>query len=314
MYLARKILKLWYRIYDPSLHSPTLKEQHLIDELRQTIRSLPSVEKNGLSGAEDFWVQRRSQIRELVHRKDPRTFLRWEPIIETMYVGDAKNICQEFDHLRKSSNWSSRWRALTKASPAGHPRSSALFPGRSGNIIHHAYHLCRLEEETGVDIAELGLIVEIGGGYGNLGRMVYQLGFKGKYIIYDVPEFCALQDFYLQLTGVPLYSSSSSQVSGVLTVSDSKSLLSYFSAWSKEKTAFFATWSMSETSSGVRQELMPLLSMCDVVLIGYQERFCDVDNVEFFTNMRRTLSPSYKWSDNGISHLPGNRYLFGVKL
>ena len=66
MYLARKILKLWYRIYDPSLHSPTLKEQHLIDELRQTIRSLPSVEKNGLSGAEDFWVQRRSQIRELV--------------------------------------------------------------------------------------------------------------------------------------------------------------------------------------------------------------------------------------------------------
>ena len=35
-------------------------------------------------------------------------------------------------------------------------------------------------------------------------RLFHQLGFSGRYVIYDLPQFSALQAFYLGSVGLPL--------------------------------------------------------------------------------------------------------------
>src|SRR3712207_7978939 len=46
-------------------------------------------------------------------------------------------------------------------------RSYPAWPESSGNLLHHAYHVCRFEEATGLRAEQLELVVEFGGGYGD---------------------------------------------------------------------------------------------------------------------------------------------------
>ena len=46
------------------------------------------------------------------------------------------------------------------------------------------------------------VIVEFGGGYGSMCRLVRKLGFKGRYVIFDLRPILALQKYYLGLHGV----------------------------------------------------------------------------------------------------------------
>ena len=46
-------------------------------------------------------------------------------------------------------------------------------------------------------------ILEIGGGYGNFCRLLMKRGFAGSYVIYDLPEFLQLQEWYLGRTLAP---------------------------------------------------------------------------------------------------------------
>ena len=312
-FLPRRLLQAWYRLSDRPLDNPTPREQKLIDELRDIFRGALPVLASGCSEAEKVWVDNRNQLRDLVLREDPREFLRWDVIVYTMYVGDARCIRQELKHLKRSSKWNTCWKTLIEESSVGNPRRSAMFPRSSGNVIHHTYHLCQLEEKTGIKIGNLGLVLEFGGGYGSMCRLIHKLGFSGRYVIVDLPEFSALQRFYLQLVGVPICPMDSAEKNGAITVSDVHSIAKYIPASFTSKSAFIATWSISETPLEVRQSIMALVSQFDVFLIAYQERFHDVDNVSFFANWRGAIGGSLNWFDEQINHLPGNRYLFGMK-
>jgi hypothetical protein len=74
-------------------------------------------------------------------------------------------------------------------------------PGASHNSVHHLAHLERYREATGFDVASAGSVVEWGGGYGNLARIVWRLaearGNEPTYTIVDTPLLCALQWLYL---------------------------------------------------------------------------------------------------------------------
>ena len=70
----------------------------------------------------------------------------------------------------------------------------------NGNIIHHAYSIFRFENATGHELAGGGTILEVGGGYGNFCRLLLKRGFAGSYVIYDLPEFLQLQEWYLGRT------------------------------------------------------------------------------------------------------------------
>lgn len=140
---------------------------------------------------------RRKQLRELVLKDDPRRFLSWRVITATMFVNYAPYIRQELIDLMNRS-WHTRWKVVIRENNVGMPENHFLYLGSSGNQIHHAYHLAQFERHTGLQIENMDMIIEFGGGYGNMARMAYRVGFKGKYLIYDLPEFYALQKFFLK--------------------------------------------------------------------------------------------------------------------
>jgi hypothetical protein len=87
-------------------------------------------------------------------------------------------------------------------SPVGNPKPSPDYPGSSGNLIHQAYSLAQLTEIGDCRLENLSQIVEFGGGFGTMCKLVHQLGFKGRYIIFDLPECSALQEYYLNAVGL----------------------------------------------------------------------------------------------------------------
>jgi hypothetical protein len=48
------------------------------------------------------------------------------------------------------------------------------------------------------------VIVEFGGGYGSMCRLIYQAGYMGSYIIYDFAHLNLIQDYYLKSTCLKL--------------------------------------------------------------------------------------------------------------
>jgi hypothetical protein len=52
------------------------------------------------------------------------------------------SVVPEFWHLRRRSDWSTRWRAALREMTLGRPRPFPLMLSSSGTLIHQAYHLC----------------------------------------------------------------------------------------------------------------------------------------------------------------------------
>ena len=246
------------------------------------------------------WQSNRLRLRKHALRHDPRGFLTWDVIRETMfpppYAPFARN---ELAFLRRR-NWLV-WRRAIRERAAGLPMPSWFYPLSSANAIHHAYHLSRLEAETGFRAADFGAIFEFGGGYGSLCRIAHGLGFAGKYVIFDLPEQSALQRYYLGLVGIR----------DVVTVSQLDQLVSLAETSPKPKL-FIATWSLSESPVELRRRMSQIVRGFDAFLIAYQSEFGGVDNQAFFREWRSWF-PEVTWKSAAIERVPASAYLFGVR-
>ena len=185
-------------MHDSPLLEPTEKELRLVADLKSAFDKLPYNDLKSDSVAEKKWHDFIGELRRLVNDSDPRDFLRWDVIRKTMFTANAPYVKPELGYLKNRPDWQDNLCHVVKESPIGHPIPYYLHPDSSENSIHHTYHLARFQQEANLSIKEADLIVEFGGGYGNMCRLVHRFGFKGKYIIYDFPEFVAIQTYYLK--------------------------------------------------------------------------------------------------------------------
>jgi hypothetical protein len=257
-----------------------------------------------------LWADNLEALSRLVLNDDPRLFLRWEVIRRTMFVGNAPYVAWELLRLRANRHWSERWRLALREDPVGCPERFLLYPASSGNLLHHAYHLLCFEKTIGRPMTSFDTIVEFGGGYGSMCRLVHRLGFRGRYVIIDLPEFSSLQRYFLRSVGLSVDRGSPSdggEVNTVAACSDALQLVESSHSW-----AFIATWSLSETPEAVRDYATELIRGAHGVLIAFQRRFEEVDNVRYFSSLRRQTA--HRWIEVPIIHLPGNEYMFGVRV
>lgn len=277
----------------------TPAQQLAIQRLRTEIERLPILsEDDPLAG---FWASKQARLTQLVLGNDPRAFLTWPVIDETMFPAPYARFARiELRALQKSDRWNIWQRAIREQTP-GLPFPCLFYPLSSSNAIHHAYHFYRLETETGVRIQDFGTIVEFGGGYGSLCRIAHRLGFRGKYVIFDLPEQCALQRYYLSSVGI----------SGVSTISTAEELQAAIRSETASPRLFVATWSLSEAPLSVRKEIANAITGFDAFLLAYQHQFLEVNNSTFFAEWQSWF-PSVRWTVSNISHLPRNSYLFGT--
>jgi hypothetical protein len=176
-------------------------------------------------------------------------------------------------------------------------------------MIHHAYHVMRFERATGSSIADLDSVFEFGGGYGGMCRLFHRLGFRGRYIILDLPLFSALQRFYLACLG-PTGSTPSADGPELDAhcVSDADAVAPLLRGSSR---LFFATWSFSEVPKPVRIMSHDAISRCTHFMLAYQDRFEDLVNASMPADLASVAPPSTCWHCEAMRHLPGSNYMIG---
>ncbi len=312
----RLIMRLRTARYDHPLRPAGETDQLLIGELRAAVEEMPPLDTPTERPSEREWIENVTRLKNLVLEEDPRGFLRWDVIVKTMSVAFADYIVPEYRFLKTQPDWQSRWTEALEECVVGHPIPHWQYPRSSANLIHHAYHVAQFEGRTGVSVHDMDFVFEFGGGYGSMCRLFYNLGFQGRYVIFDLPAFSALQIFFLKSAGfqVHSYHSFSTARDGALCISDFSQLQAVLRGLDGQDSMFLATWSLSEAPMQLRAKVLPLVDGFTAFLVAYQSRFNEIDNLAAFQGWT-TRQQQVKWHDWRIAHLPNdNRYLMGRRL
>lgn len=282
-------------------------EETRVSRLRKEILSLPEIIIDpASSAATKAWLKNRVELRRQIVWRDPRNFLQWDVVQRTMFH-ECKQI--ELEFLKKLSNWENLRKYLVEDS-IGNPKKFVFMSESSGNLIHHIYSVERFLGTHPVSVQNMSQVVEFGGGYGSMARLFYKMGFNGRYVIFDVPEFAALQEFFLSSLdiSIPIFRYPTRE-RGIVILTEAEDFKRQCAF--EKIDLFIATWSISESSLGLREIILKSVESADYWLVAYQKRFQDIDNIDYFKKYMDTSQR--EWRGFEIEHLPGQYYAFGAK-
>ena len=172
--------------------------------------------------------------------------------------------------------------------------------------------MAQFEKKTRMDISQASFIFEFGGGYGSMCKLVHNLNFKGRYVIFDLPPLSALQSFFLNMNRISAISYNEYleiNSNGVICVSEFEQLKTIISDNRNISDAvFIANWSLSESPINLRHSILPLVRSFKAFLVAYQGLFGDIDNVKFFEEELVNANKNIKWHNWKIKHLSNQRY------
>lgn len=239
---------------------------------------------------ESLWDKNRAQLRSDILRKNPNDFINWDVIQNTMFYE-----APEIEYINIACKKSIL--EGVKENKVGYPKPYYLNLKTSGNLVHHAYSLHQISDF--LNHQSIDSIVEFGGGYGSMCRLLRNLDYFGRYTIFDLPEFLALQEFYLR--SVDKKYINNTFFKNKLT--DLKKIKKY--------DLLIATWSLSECSLELRNEFLTSID-CDCYLIAFQSEFEGINNMEYFKDFVNSMK-SHQMKILAIDHLPNNYYLIGSR-
>jgi hypothetical protein len=218
-----------------------------------------------------LWNAWRHQLWQLAQQDEPNNFMKWPPIYHCMLQDHwPDSIDAEYQYLKDKIS--------VPYSLVGNTLSSWR------NLIHQTYHILRWQEETGQSVADMQSIYEFGGGYGAMALVCNRLGFKGKYYIYDLPEFALLQQWYLGECGVNNVEWVDSSAYG-------------------DADLLIACYSLSETDFAERDHILQAWQ-ANSYLFLYSNKFEEYDNIEYFRGLEYGEWPAGHWAHSHIDHLP----------
>lgn len=236
-----------------------------VEELREAFFRLPELEIAPVY----TWQRHRRSLKSHVRRDDPLEFLRWSTLVATMFVGNAPYIVHEFEELNTK-----RWTDAIEEPWFGNAIPYEYARYTSGNLIHQAYHLKVFEDFSGIRINDLNSIYEFGGGYGAMALIARNLGFTGKYVIHDLPEFSLLQEFYLSNIGI--------EAELVTELPDQK-----------DYDLFIGCFSISETSLPFRERIFDAIHT-DAYMLVFQHVWEGINNDDYFYDFVERKSMNYE--------------------
>ena len=294
------------------LSKPTQTESARIDSLRAMLSQASPPQADG-SEAERAWVKRRIALRDLVLTKDPRRLLSWD--IWEAFCGRGNSA--HLSELRGSPDWNTYWKPALREPPFGQPPRRLPWPWSGSFRIWQAFVLLELNNLGQKRVADFSVILEFGGGYGALCALAFSLGFRGTYIIFDLPEFRLLQTYYLRSLGLPVREPVKPNGSpfcappNVVVVSD----LDELERWLEQLTGaslFVSVLGLTDTSMEFRGRFLPLLARFEMLYFLYQPRFREVDNLQWRDQLMCSLD-SFNWLEKQPPILGQTRLLLGRK-
>lgn len=295
-----------YAYSPPRLSNPNAAEQQRLAVLRNQIEAIEDRTASPTKAKE--WDAFSQRIAHLIKNDDARNFLNWDIICETMFFEAATD---EYTFLSQLPDWNI-WRQALGEPWVGNPKPYFYERTTSGNAVHHAYTLAQFLLLASIDLSSCTQIIEFGGGYGSMYRIIRNLGFEGRYIIFDLPVLAALQEYYLRSvdTEIPVSLTPTKIKEAVVLIS---SVDDYREQISLAPTTdlFIANWSLSETPVNFRELILDITGRPMNYLLSYQSQFGEVDNTDYFARFRQERADC-EWHTWEIQHLKQNYYQVGL--
>ena len=285
-----------------------------VSRLRENAAQLYLTDSDRLPASAQKWEQNARRLAEHILRDEPSQFCSWDVIRETMFASNIGHARTELAYLQKKIDWNKGWKRSLVESRVGAPERYVGYRKSSTNLIHHCYHLAVFQEVTARSVPSFDCVIEFGGGYGSMCRLISNLAFQGRYIICDLPIFSALQEYYLSSLNLTVRRPRRGDAlnAGISLLSDVAHLSSLMSDLRDSKTLFIATWSLSEIPLAARKEISEVARNSSAFLIAYQKDFMEIDNSLFFESWREKSSSGKSIVNFEIEHMPGNYYFIGV--
>lgn len=142
------------------------------------------------------WARRNDELAGFLLPRPPWDFLGHPAIRFQMFV-DERHLAHELPYVLAELPSAALLREDAVGDP---PRSPVPAAGveTSSNTVHHLHHLLRYQAATGRSLAGARTVVEWGGGYGNLAKLLLRLhGGAPTCVLLDTPVFAAVQWLYL---------------------------------------------------------------------------------------------------------------------
>lgn len=147
-------------------------------------------------GSAYAWSTWEREIHDAFRDGVPPDFLSHPRISGTMVVQPSRHLADRVDRVVETFG-ATRARLLLREDAVGEPRLPEDAFLTSANRAHHAYHLANYRRRTGRDPWSCGGVVEWGGGYGDMARLMRLASPGLTYLIIDLAPLLALQWVYL---------------------------------------------------------------------------------------------------------------------
>lgn len=261
----------------------------------------------------DYWRGICENLIECSRSMPATSFLRWPAIKQTMHMTHRPEHDTYYQFLLEHDRWHDRWSLGLQETPVGGYIPYKLNITTSPQLVQHNFHLAYFMACAGVDPLQVDAVLEIGGGYGAMCRLFRNLGYQGRYTIYDLPMFTEIQRAWLLDVGIAV--DTESEAAGDATVrlcSDAEAFAEQAKA-SSGKTLLISTWGVSEIPLGKREALLAEAGRCHAILFAFQEAFGSVNNMTAFNGFMGRHNDTFTWRGGPIPDKPGNFYLFGTR-
>ena len=184
-------------------------------------------------------------------------------------------------------------------SKIGNPFTTCYNNKLSLTSVQNAYYIHHMKNLFNFNVSSVDSIVDIGGGYGNMARVMIKLGFSGSYSIIDFPTMHMIQRWFLTENGVENVKLRTLKQSSFESVTDDSLLL--------------ATFSMNEMPLDDRQIIEDNARNFKYLFIAHNRNFDGIDNINYFNSLKSRLSDTFKIQQFICPVNQSHRYFVGRK-
>lgn len=258
----------------------------------------------------DTWKDNLARIEEYFIGCMDENFLSNEIVNGTMVFSNKEAHAAEVDELAPILDAKAVGKIVSK------DLSRAMCSGKSErhsviNSVHHLYHLTRFEQATGRKLGSIKSVVEFGGGYGNMARIVRNTWPVESYRIIDLLLFSCIQ--YVFLCGAE-----GEKNVGFCGSADIKEPLFSlyplpFLEYAKKIKGelFLSTWALSESTRAAYS----FVAGCDWfgasnLLIAYNDQWKPWEDGELASTLEKG---GWRIINEPIRFLPHSHYLFATR-
>ena len=272
--IIRKLLSFLSFWYQNKIISPK-KDEKIRSYISKKIKLSKTLKKNLKKTHQEF----NEEILDLILNNNLKNFLRKNFIQKMFFLHNRFFVYKELKILQKSKKWNF-YKNLLKEDDIGNPIRYFLYPYSSGNLINHVYHLNIFENELKINLKkDIKKVFEFGGGYGCMARIFSKINSNVKYTCFDTHNVNLLQYYYLKHNNLDV---------GFET-KNTYFLTSKFHKIKNDSNLFIANWSLSETPLKFRKKFNKILLKNKFILICFQEKFEDIDNLKYFQTLRQKI-------------------------